>query len=206
MMLSYSFDRAWSFAERIKGWLRREEGELLYRLSAEACLYSRVVELGSYCGRSSIVLAASLAGRSQLPLACVDTFRGSCEHQPGGRYFDPDMLVGGVVNTYPAFVRSLKAAELWDHVEAMQLSTREAATKFTDPVGLLFMDADHEYTAVCEDLRFWLSRVVSNGYIVLHDVGEWSGPTRAAADLLEAGFKRFAQAGTALALRKPTAR
>jgi hypothetical protein len=33
-MPSYSFERVWSFAERTKGWLRREEGELLYRLSS----------------------------------------------------------------------------------------------------------------------------------------------------------------------------
>ena len=205
-MLSYSFERAWSFAERTKGWLTREEGELLYGLSAHACRYSRVVELGSYCGRSSIVLAAGLAGQSQLPLVCIDTFRGSSEHQPGSRYFDPDTLVDGVVNTYSAFVRNLQAAALWDHVEPIQLSTREAATKLFTPVGLLFVDASHEYEAICEDLCVWSSRVVSNGCIVLHDVGTWSGPTRAAADLLEAGFRRFAQSGTALALRKPTAR
>jgi predicted O-methyltransferase YrrM len=203
---SYPFELAWSFAERAKGWLEREEAQLLYRLAAAASLRGRVVELGSYCGRSSIVLAAGLTGASSGLLVCVDTFRGSAEHQLGRRHFDAGMLVNGVVNTYPAFLRNLEQASLLDRVEVMRRSTLDAAAGFSASIGLLFVDADHDYEAIRGDLRAWSPRLAQDGWIVLHDIGEWSGPTRAAADLLDAGFKRYAQSGTALALCKSTSR
>jgi predicted O-methyltransferase YrrM len=206
MLPSYPFDLAWSFAERTRGWLEREEAELLYRLAAAASRRGRIVELGSYCGRSSIVLAAALTGASSGLLVCIDTFRGSAEHQPGRRHFDPETLVDGVVDTYPAFTRNLKHAGLLDRVDVMRLSTLEAAASFSDSIGLLFVDADHAYEAIAGDLRAWSARIIQDGWIVLHDIGAWSGPTRAAADLLDAGFKRYAQSGTALALCRPTAR
>jgi MMP 1-O-methyltransferase len=198
----YPFERVWAFAERIRGWLRREEAELLHRLAGEAGSRGRIVELGSYCGRSSIVLAAGLAGASSDPLVCVDTFRGSPEQQPGSRYFDAATLVDGVVNTYPEFLRNVQSAGLSECIEAMRLSTLAAAATLQAPIALLFVDADHSYGAVHNDLEAWAPKVVQNGWIVLHDVGDWSGPTRAAADLLDAGFRRYAQSESALALRK----
>jgi predicted O-methyltransferase YrrM len=199
---SYPFDLAWSFAQRTKGWLERDEAELLYGLAAAASRRGRVVELGSYCGRSSIVLGAGVASASSGPLVCVDTFHGSAEHQPGRRHFDAENLVDGVVNTYTAFLRNLEQAGLSQRVEVMQLATLHAAAAFSGAIGLLFVDADHEYEAVCADIRAWSPRLVQNGWIVFHDFGACSGPTRAAADLLDAGFKRYAQAGTVLALCK----
>ena len=202
-LASYPFDRAWAFAAQVTGWLTRDEAELLYRLSGVASRLGRVVELGSYCGRSSIMLAAGLAEASPDPLVCVDTFRASAENQPGRRHFHPDTLIDGVVNTHPAFVRNLQQAGLLERVAVMRLSTLDAAASFSGAIGLLFVDADHDYAAVSRDLRGWSPRIVDDGWVVLHDVGAWSGPTRAAADLLDAGFRRYAQSDTAVALRKP---
>jgi len=199
---SYPFEAAWSFAGRTKGWLEPDEAELLYRLAGVVGNLGRVVELGSYCGRSSIMLAAGLAATSRGSLVCVDTFGGSAEHQPGQKHFDPATLVDGLVNTYPAFVRNLDDAGLLDRVDVVRMRTLDAAARFSAPIGLLFVDAAHEYPAVCDDLQAWSPHVVAGGWIALHDAGQWSGPTRAAADLLEAGFKRHAQAGTVLALRR----
>ena len=176
----YPFERAWSFAARTRGWLTHGEAELLYRLSAAACVFGRVVELGSYCGRSSIVLAAGLAGASSDPLVCVDTFRGSAEHQPGRRHFHPETLVDGVVDTQPAFVRNVQQAGLLERIAVMRLSTLDAAAHLSGSIGLLFVDADHDYEAVRGDLRAWSPRIIDDGWVVIHDVGAWSGPTRAA--------------------------
>jgi MMP 1-O-methyltransferase len=200
---SYSFDAAWSWAERAQGWLERSEAELLYRLAAEAGRRGRVVELGSYCGRSSIILAAGVAAASASPLVCVDTFAGSAEHMQGQGYFDPSTVIDGAVDTYGLFLRNLEQACLSDAVEIIRRSSVEAAQAFSAPVGLLFVDADHSYAGVRADICAWCPKVVEGGWIVLHDVGDWSGPTRAAADLLDGGFRRYAQAGTALALHKP---
>lgn len=100
-------------------------------------------------------------------------------------------------------MRNLEQAGALERVAVMQLPTRDAAAQFSAAIGLLFVDADHAYAAVSADLRAWSPRIAADGWVVLHDVGAWSGPTRAAADLLDAGFRRYAQSDTVLALRKP---
>ena len=142
------FEAAWSLAAQVKGWLFREEAELLYTLARAVGSKGRVVELGSYCGRSSIVLAAGLIAASTDPLVCVDTFGGSPEHQPGQYCFDPETLVGGKIDTYPIFVDNLRRAGLQGLVEVLRMSTLDASACFADRIALLFVDADHDYGAV----------------------------------------------------------
>jgi MMP 1-O-methyltransferase len=197
-----SFAEAWSSANPVKGWLEREEAQLLFELARDAVALGRIVELGSFCGRSSIVLAAALTSAGDARLMCVDTFEGSAEHQPGAAYFDPETAANGKVNTFPLFQRNLERAGLSTLVDAARSSSLAAAETMQDPIGMLFVDADHSYAGVRADLDAWEPKVAPRGWIVLHDVGDWSGATRAAADLLDAGYTRHGQQGTALALRK----
>ncbi|MEI9926957.1 MAG: class I SAM-dependent methyltransferase [Sphingomonas sp.] len=138
-------------------------------------------------------------------MIAIDTFRGSPEHQPGAAYFDPSTLaVDGTVDTLPLFLANLRRFRLEARVEVWRSDSAAAAARMTEPVALLFLDADHRYDCICRDLEAWLPRLAPTGIIVLHDIGDWPGPTRAAADLLERGFCREAQSGTALALRTPS--
>jgi predicted O-methyltransferase YrrM len=199
-----SFAAAWQFARATRGWLGQDEAELLYELARTGCNFGKVVELGAYCGRSSIVLAAAIAAVANVRVACVDTFCGSAEHQPGAEYFDPLTLVDGKVNTLPQFMANLERAGLADRVDVTVCTSVEAASRIDQGVSLLFIDADHEYAAIRADIAAWIHKLTPVGWIVIHDVGAWSGATRAAADLLDSGYRRYAQAGTALALRKET--
>jgi predicted O-methyltransferase YrrM len=199
-----SFKKAWAFAQLSKGWLERDEADLLYQLTREARRSGRIVEVGSYCGRSSIVMAAALNGRRGDRLVCVDTFRGSSEHQFGERYFDPDTVVDGKVDTYPLFEKTLASAGLLAVMDVMKMTSRQAAALAPAQVSLLFLDADHSYAGVQSDIEAWLPRLTDHGRIVLHDVGHWEGPTRGAADLLALGFRHVRQSGSALALERKT--
>ena len=64
------------------------------------------------------------------------------------------------------------------------------------------MDADHHYNAVRADLEAWMPFLTPEGVVVLHDVGSWEGPTRAAAELLSSGYRKVDQAGASLALAR----
>lgn len=199
-----AFEDVWAVACEAKGWLEREEAVLLYDLVENAEARGRVVEIGSYCGRSAMVMAAALPRTSQWRLACVDTFGGSTEHQPGMAYFDGETLdPHGRVDTLPIFEANLTRAGLLERVEPIVAFSLDAANLLKGPLSVLFLDANHAYRAVCADLAAWLPKLAGGGIIVLHDVGDWEGPTRAAADLLALGYQRREQRGTALALRKP---
>jgi predicted O-methyltransferase YrrM len=185
------------------GWLTPSEAGLLYRLSGNVG-NGRVVELGAYQGRSTIVLAAARASRDLSPILTVDTFHGSPENQPGARHHDPSLLdAEGRVDTLPAFLSNIDRHDLTPGIEIWRMTTAEGAAQFKGQIGLLFVDADHSYAGVDADLRAWLPYVLPGGVVVLHDVGDWPGPTRAAADLLERGYRRVEQQDTALALQRP---
>jgi predicted O-methyltransferase YrrM len=174
-----------------------------------ACL-DRIVELGTYEGRSTVALASGLARASfeeKYPVLTIDTFTGSYENQPGERHFRVETLTSlGHVDTYPAFTRNIKEFGLTDLVCAWRMTTIDAAELFEGNIGLLFVDGDHSYEAVRGDLDAWVPHLAHDGIVVLHDVGDWEGPTRAAADLLGLGFGRISQVETTLVLSKPSAK
>lgn len=189
-------------ATRLPGWLEADEALLLNRLAARLDRRGRCVELGAYQGRSTLALASALTPQDRL--LSIDTFAGSAEHQPGEDFFDPSTLTPeGAVCTLDLFRRNLADAGLIDRVDIWVMRTAEAAARFAGTVSLLFVDADHAYSAVSADVAAWRAHLGPEGVIVLHDVGDWEGPTRCAADLLADGFTRVAQAGTALALQAP---
>jgi predicted O-methyltransferase YrrM len=199
-------DAAWALVDAIPGWLTRPEAAMLHYLADRA--KGRIVELGSFQGRSTVALAHALvaANRPGTVLA-VDTFEGSPEHQPGATHFQAATVDAstGKVNTLPLLRRHLATAGLADRVEIRRDTTRGAARRFAGEVGLLFVDADHAYRAVRRDLKAWLPHCRPDAVVVLHDVGDHAGPTRAAADLLAKGFRRLDQAGSALALTRAPA-
>src|ERR1700729_1587877 len=81
-----------------------------------------VLEVGSYCGKSAIYLAAGVraAGTRQL-VVTVDHHRGSEEHQPGWEYHDPGLVDpgAGLIDTLPRLRATLVGAGLEDDVIAI---------------------------------------------------------------------------------------
>ncbi len=197
------FDRLWNKGSGVPGWLSRREARLLFVTARNNFHRGRIIELGSYCGRSTIFLAGSLRGMDAQLLICVDTFAGSPEHQFGQPKFDLSFYKDGRVDTFDAFQGNCKTAGLLSRIDPWRMTTLDAAKAFDGTVSVLFVDADHSYESVSADLAAWTPHVISGGIVILHDVGRWEGPTRAAADLLEQGFRFYAQADTALALSKP---
>jgi len=188
--------------ERVPGWLDPGEALLLSRLAAGK-RPGRVVEIGSYQGRSTIALAKGL--QETAPMLAIDTFRGSPEHWVGGEYFDPQTVdADGAIDILPLFRKHIRHFGVEHLVEVWRDDSLSAAGRITEPVSLLFIDADHSYSSVRRDLSAWLPHLVVTGIVILHDVGDWEGPTRAAADLLSCGFRRLDQVGTALALEAPS--
>lgn len=182
------FDELWPRIDAVPGWLRPQEGRLLYDIARQ--VNGPIVELGAYQGRSTICIA--LAAR--FGFTTVDTFQGSKEH-----------VANSLVPPYEGFKKNLIAFGLWDRTRVFVGDAAIAAQSFADKsVHFLFVDADHEYLAIARQLEAWIPKMVVGGVVALHDVGEWSGPTRAAADLLDLGFKHVTmQVGSLLALAVP---
>ena len=157
--------------ESVKGFLHPEEGARLYGLALEAAGRGPVLEVGSYCGRSTLYLGAACQAAGQ-QLFALDHHRGSEEHQPGEAYHDADLFDAamGRVDTLPELRRTLARAGLEDTVLPIVAGTRQAGRHWRTPLGMVFIDGGHSEAAALADYRTWAPHIVPGGVLAIHDI------------------------------------
>lgn len=156
--------------DRVRGFLSAAEGELLYRAAREAPGTAPALEIGSYCGRSTVYLGLGCrrAGRA---LLAVDHHRGSEEHQPGELFHDPALVdTQGRFDTLPGFRDTLRAAALEDTVVAVLATSSQFAALWPGPLALLFIDGGHSLDAALADYRGWAGHLARGALLAIHDV------------------------------------
>jgi len=130
-------------------------------LAEQAAKHRRIVEIGSWQGRSTMVLADNVDGI----VFAVDHWRGSEEHQ--------EMLKDKPKNyIYDIFRRNMR-----HHLESatvcmLRMSSMEAAEKMKGhPVDMVFIDASHDTDSVIADITAWKSLIITGGLLCGHDYG-----------------------------------
>ena len=158
-------------AHAAKGFMPEDEGDLLFRLAVERLPHGPALEVGTYCGKSSIYLgAAALATGSTV--FTVDHHRGSEENQPGWEYHDPTLVdpVLGRLETLPTFRRALADAGLEEQVVAVVGRSTTVSRHWRTPLSLLFIDGGHTDEHANNDYLGWGRWVAAGATLVIHDV------------------------------------
>jgi predicted O-methyltransferase YrrM len=160
-----------SLAERVKGFLDPAEGRRLHDIALKAAELGPGLEIGSYCGKSTIYLAAAFKEKGGVFFS-LDHHRGSEEQQPGEEYFDPDLFTpqGFRVDTLPAFRRTLGQTDLEGTVVALVCPSAVAVRAWTIPLSLVFIDGGHAYQTVRDDYEGWARHLLPGGYLLIHDI------------------------------------
>ena len=147
-----------------------DEGLALYEAAREGAAPGPLLEIGSYCGRSTIYLGAAARERGGVVYS-IDHHRGSEEHQPEQMYFDPRLTSEtGEVDTFPVFRRTIAESGLDDVVVAIVGRSEVVARSWAAPLGLLFIDGSHTEEAAQRDYECWTPFVVEDGLLAIHDV------------------------------------
>lgn len=157
--------------DSVKGFLHPDEGARLYQLGEEAARLAPCLEVGSYCGKSTVYLGSGVrAGGGQL--FALDHHRGSEEHQLGEGYHDPDLYDPEIarMDSLPAFRRTLHRAELEAHVIPIVATSAQLGAVWRIPLGLVFIDGGHSFAAAETDLQAWMGHVLPGGYLAIHDI------------------------------------
>ncbi len=156
-----------------KGFMPPEEGDALYAAAVAAArsVDGPMVEIGSYCGRSTVWLggAARLTGRM---LFAIDHHRGSEENQPGWEHHDPTVVDPrtGRMDTLPMFRSTIHDAGLEDVVVAIVGQSPTVARYWATPLSLLFIDGGHGDEPARLDYDGWSPHVAVGGTLAIHDV------------------------------------
>lgn len=156
------------------GFMPPDEGDALYDWALEAAhrLPARpLVEVGSYCGRSTIWLAAA-AREAGTVLFAVDHHRGSEENQAGWQHHDAALVdpLTGRMDTLPTFRRTIAEAGLEGAVVAIVGESPAVARFWSTPAALVFVDGGHGVEPARADYAGWAPHVAEGGLLAIHDV------------------------------------
>ena len=157
--------------ESIKGFMDPLEGERLYELARASASLGPCLEIGSYCGKSTVYLGAGCQQSGQ-QLFAIDHHRGSEEHQPGEDYHDVALFDGqaGKLDSFPEFRRTIDRAGLNDTVIPIVAGTVLAGRYWRTPLGMVFIDGGHSDAAALADYRTWAPHVLPGGILAIHDL------------------------------------
>jgi len=160
-----------SLIARTKGFLDEDEGRKLYALAREVAGRGPCLEIGSYCGKSSLYLGAGCRDQGGV-LFSIDHHRGNEEQQPGEAYCDPELIDtrSGRINTFDVFRSTLEQANLEDTVVPIVSRSRTVARYWTTPLSLVFIDGGHTFEAAFTDYNAWAGHVLPGGYLLIHDI------------------------------------
>ncbi len=148
-----------------------DEGLGLYRAAAELEVEGPMLEVGSYCGKSSLYLGAAARESGRL-LFALDHHRGSEENQPGWQWHEPDLVdpeTGGI-DTLPTFRRTIHDSGLEGTVVALVGDSPAISAAWQTPLSLLFIDGGHGSEPAHRDYEGWAPKVVVGGRLLIHDV------------------------------------
>ena len=169
--LPASAARLFQLAEQVTGFMPADEGRALYDAAIRYLHDGIGVEIGTYCGKSTLLLGAA-AQQSGGVLYTIDHHHGSEEHQPGWEYHDTSLVdeTTGRFDTLPTLRHTLDAAGLDDHVVAVVGKSTVVARGWRTPLRLLFIDGGHTEAAAQQDFDGWARWVAVGGALIIHDV------------------------------------
>ena len=156
------FDDVLGEIEPIDGWLTDAQARLLWDSARVLRDGQAIVEIGSYQGRSTVVLArASAPG---VRLTAIDPHAGTDR--------GPQEITGKEIEAEgdsQTFLRNLEAAGVRDRVSYLRRWSHDALAEHDGPIDLLYIDGAHRFTPARDDIRRWGARVVPGGTLLIHD-------------------------------------
>jgi Methyltransferase domain len=176
--------------EPVPGWLTEAQARRLWDAARSLSAPAQIVEIGSFRGRSTIVLA--LAGDG-LPVVAIDPHLGG-DRGPQEYASQPEL---GQAD-HEAFAANLARAGVAERVRHVRRFSQEALPEVEGAIELLYVDGAHRFVPARADLRRWGARVPVGGRLLVHDAFSAVGVTLAlGTDIIgRAGWRYRGRSGS----------
>jgi predicted O-methyltransferase YrrM len=146
------------FIDPIEGWMSRSECKALFTVATFLPKPARIVEIGSYQGRSTVSIALGLSKTQKI--VSIDPHTGDMTQ----------VLKNLRINTFDALCDNLRRAGVEQSVDVIAKMSHEAIDDYdTEPIDFLFIDGWHSYEAVSRDIRDWCQFLTPNGTVIFDD-------------------------------------
>jgi predicted O-methyltransferase YrrM len=202
-----------SLFKSIDGFLLDEEAVQIFDLAH--ALRDRnvvVVEIGSWLGKSSVVIGSALRFKKAATLNCIDPFDASGDARSTRRYhLDASRLPASILDTFKLNVRRAGISKV---VRVLQGLSHQVVKGWNGPIDMLFIDGNHELESVRQDFLQWSPFVKPGGIVAFHDTyfsppttsdGEYhAGPGKVVTDCVlgNPSWERVAHVGSLFVCRK----
>ncbi|HKR21819.1 MAG TPA: class I SAM-dependent methyltransferase [Pyrinomonadaceae bacterium] len=155
--------------EGIPGWLSEDEAITLFEIALSLPNERPVgVEIGSWVGKSSLVLSKGMKGKTEPKLYCIDPFNGDADVADRAMYGREMRKFSRTLEEI--FRDNMQKHGVLDVVRPLVGYSYEFAADFKEPIDFLFIDGNHDYEAVLQDYEQWSPLLKTGGTIAFHDV------------------------------------
>jgi predicted O-methyltransferase YrrM len=178
--------------EAVEGWLSADQVARLYAAARATSAGDQIVEIGSFRGRSTIVLAA--AAPAGVAVVSIDPHAGNDRGPQEIRGFETQ-----AADDHEVFNANLAGAGVADRVRHVRALSDDAHDAVSGPIAVLFIDGAHRYVPARTDVRAWGERVGSDETMLIHDAFSSVGVTLAIGRELVFG-RRFRYVGRSRSL------
>ncbi len=166
----------------VDGWMTDDQARRLYARSGDLGAGATVVEIGSFRGRSMIVLASAAA--DGVELVAIDPHGGG---DRGPQEIAPDVARGD--EDFEIFHANLAAAGIANRVRHVRKMSKDALGDVEGEVDLLYIDGAHRFGPARADIVDWGDRVSGGGTLLIHDSFSSIGVTLALIATVFAGSR-----------------
>jgi len=137
--------------------------EDIYSYIVNTLDYGHIVEIGAWFGKSTAFLAKLVKNSGKdIRLDVVDTWKGSDEVCQNKTLKE--------CNVFEEFKKNMHDRKVWDTINAMRMTSLEACEIYEDnSLDFVFIDANHSFESVSEDISNWIDKVKPGGMIAGHD-------------------------------------
>ena len=158
--------------KKIKGFMPNHEGMALCKWAEKFSKLGHILEIGTYCGKSSIYLSFG-ANKNNQYVFTIDHHKGSEEHQINQEYFDDEIYdnLNERVNTFPLLVENINKLKIKNIVPIIG-SSKEVSSCWKSKISMLFIDGGHSFESANSDYECWESKIINGGCLVIHDIFE----------------------------------
>jgi len=157
-----SFDEVLMAVESVDGWMSPDQAQRLYNAAAGTRQGDTIVEIGSFRGRSTIVLAS--AAPTGVQIVAIDPHAGN---DRGPQQIDG--FEAAAATDHEVFNANLTAAGVAERVQHIRLFSDAAHDQVVGDLAVLYVDGAHRYAPARSDIREWGRRVVPGGTLLIHD-------------------------------------
>jgi len=165
------FATAWSSVADVDGWMTEGQGRALHDAAANCPVGGTIVEIGSFQGRSTIVLAS--AAPAEATVIAIDPHAGN-DRGPQ----EIDGFVDDAESDHARFTSNLERAGVADRVRHLRMFSDDALGEVSE-IDVLYIDGAHRYGPALADIRQWGAKVRPGGTMLIHDSFSSIGVTAA---------------------------